>query len=299
MSCAFFLVSALVLLSLSLTFIFIFFSLFFLLSFYISLTSLLAELTPNSTTLDLSIPLLNSRKYSPKKDYTFNRLISGPLQLPTGTHLLLNEMKLTAGKLNDNGCRNLRALQQLILDQTVTYDFEYSQADWPTDVPTVVISNGPPMLKSKLTLPLVSLYPDGLSGPTATRLQQECSVLFSSMLPSARALLGATRHLPFVLDDTASSIVEAHFVHERQRNSKIVAQDLHDWLTHARLLALSHGETTLTLERWNESRRMEIQRQQRMESFTPPVQPVGGPPPVGFGVVPPSNRTVAPRPDTA
>ena len=72
---------------------------------------------------------------------------------------------MTAGKLNDNGCRNLRALQQLVLDQTVTYDFEYSTADWPVDVPTTVLSNGPPMIKCKLQLPLHPIYTDGLSTP--------------------------------------------------------------------------------------------------------------------------------------
>ena len=49
-----------------------------------TLTSLISELVPASTTLHLSIDRLNSRKYSPKKDYTCNRLVSGPLQLPSG-----------------------------------------------------------------------------------------------------------------------------------------------------------------------------------------------------------------------
>jgi hypothetical protein len=255
-----------------------------------------SELVPNSATLNLSIESLNGRKFSPKKDYTCNRLVSGPLQLSNGTHLILNEAALTAGKLNDNGCRNLRALQQLVLDQTVTYDFEYSTANWPVDAPTVVISNGPPMIKCKLQLPLRSVFTDGLSGPTATQSQANVSSIGATTLWSqARALISAVRHLKFTLDNQGSSIVEAYFVHARQENTKIVPQDLHDWITHARLLALSHGETTLTQARWNEARALEGRRLQRVKAVTPPV---GGPPPTGFGVVPKntSKRTVAPRP---
>ena len=281
---------------------FSFFPLFFLFFFSYpnySLTSLVSQLTTNSATLHLSIELLNSRKFSPAKDYTRNRLSSGPLQLPVGTHLLLNESALTAGKLNDNGCRNLRALQQLVLDQTVTYDFEYSTADWPVDVPTTVLSNGPPMIKCKLQLPLHPIYTDGLSGNTATQTQSNISSSASNSLPKARALIAGSRFLTFKLDSQGSSIVETYFVQARQTNNQIKPQDLHDWITHARLLALSYGETTLTQERWNQARAMEGERLQRIKTVTPPTAPVGGPPPVGFGVVNGNakNRTVAPQPD--
>jgi hypothetical protein len=213
--------------------------------------------------------------------------------------VILNETALQAGKLNDNGCRNLRALQQLVLDQTVTYDFEYSTADWPIEAPTAVLSNGPPMIKCKLQVPLQSTYSDGLSGPTATQTQTNFAQSFKDHLDKARALIAAAKFLPFMLDQAGSAIVETYFVQARQKNSKITPQNLHDWITHARLLAVSHGETTLTEARWNEARAMETVRLQRVKAVTPPV---GGPPPSGFGTTTkaPSNgtkRTVAPQPD--
>ena len=206
--------------------------------------------------------------------------------------MVLNETALQAGKLNDNGCRNLRALQQLVIDQTVTYDFEYSQADWPVDVPTTVLSNGPPMIKCKLQLPLQSLFQDGLSGPTATQTQANLATSFPNHLQSARAMISACRHLPFALNETGSTIVETYFVQARQVDKEITPQNLHDWITHARLVAVSHGETTLTEARWQEARAMEAARLQRVQAVTPPV---GGPPPAGFGSN--AKRTVAQRPD--
>jgi len=266
-----------------------------------ALTSLLSELLPASATLDLSIERLNSRKFSPRKDYQVNRLVSGPLQLPTDTHLVLDETAMQAGKLNDHGCRNLRALQQVVLDQTVTYDFMYSTSDWPIDAPAVVVSTGPPMIKCKLQLPLQCTYSDGLSGPTATTAQSTLAHSFATRLPQARGLIAAAKYLPFTLSEAGSAAVEAHFVQARQQDKDISAEHLHAWITHARLLAVSHGETTLTDARWNEARAMEAVRLQRVKQVTPKK---GGPPPSGFGIPSaPTNggpkRTVAPHPDSA
>lgn len=85
-----------------------------------ALCALMAQLVPSSAKLSLSIASLNERYWSPRKDMTANRLISGPLQLAKsqGTCLLLDESAMQQGRLNDHGCRNLRALQTLVESQT-------------------------------------------------------------------------------------------------------------------------------------------------------------------------------------
>ena len=67
------------------------------------------------------------------------------------------------------------------------------------------------------------------------------------------------------------------------------------------LVALSHGECQLTLKRWQESRKLETLRKQRVSAVTPPKRAKrstavgGGPPPAGFGIIPGSKRTTAPQ----
>ena len=58
------------------------------------------------------------------------------------------------------------------------------------------------------------------------------------------------------MDSEAQKAVESAFVGARQANPKVAQDDLHEWITHARLIALSHGESKLTraagksLEKW-------------------------------------------------
>ncbi len=46
---------------------------------------------------------MNNLKFTPRKDYTANRLVSGVLQLSDGTQLILNETALQPGQLDANG----------------------------------------------------------------------------------------------------------------------------------------------------------------------------------------------------
>ena len=46
---------------------------------------------------------MNNLKFTPRKDYTANRLVSGILQLSDGTHLILDETAMQSGQLDANG----------------------------------------------------------------------------------------------------------------------------------------------------------------------------------------------------
>lgn len=53
--------------------------------------------------LPISLSNMNSLRLSPCKDYEANRLLSGRLQLSSGTHLLLDETALENGQLDTQG----------------------------------------------------------------------------------------------------------------------------------------------------------------------------------------------------
>jgi len=53
--------------------------------------------------LPLSLAEMNGCQFTPKKDYTTNRLRTGLLQLSAGTHLLLDETAMQPGQLDSNG----------------------------------------------------------------------------------------------------------------------------------------------------------------------------------------------------
>lgn len=81
-----------------------------------------------------------------RKDYKCNRLTSGVLQLSANTHLILDETKLSNGKLNQAGIDNVKAIANAIKDQKVPYDFNYYRLDYECDIPILIFSEGKSLL---------------------------------------------------------------------------------------------------------------------------------------------------------
>ena len=178
----------------------------------------------------------------------------------------------------------------------------YSKVNWPVDVQAITISGGPPLLKGNVHMPLKVLYPDGKLASGHAAAQQKAASEAQGLLSRARAYISATRLLSYSgMDADTQKAVETEFVKARQADSKVGQDDLHEWITNARLVALSHGECQLTLKRWQESRKLETLRKQRVSAVTPPKRAKrstavgGGPPPAGFGIIPGSKRTTAPQ----
>ena len=64
------------------------------------LATILQLILTKSHYYPLKIEKINSSKFLPKKDYASNRLVSGLLQLSSGTHLILDETVMNNGELN-------------------------------------------------------------------------------------------------------------------------------------------------------------------------------------------------------
>ena len=64
-----------------------------------------------------SIENLNTMHMIPRKDIQSNRLVTGALQLASGTELVLDETALLEGKLEPNGINNLKALGNMLQHQ--------------------------------------------------------------------------------------------------------------------------------------------------------------------------------------
>lgn len=72
--------------------------------------------------------------------------MSGWLQLPDGTHLLVDETKMNAGVLQEQGVRNMADIHSLTLRQEVNYDFNYFRIPFHTNIPVLVLSEGKSMI---------------------------------------------------------------------------------------------------------------------------------------------------------
>lgn len=92
--------------------------------------------------------------------------------------------------------------------------------------------------------------------------------LDDDLLDNIRRYLTCARHQSeYALPDDVQQTVQDDFVEMRQSpgGRTVSAEDLHACLTLARLLALSHGDTQLSLSLWQRARQMETQRASRQQ----------------------------------
>ena len=223
-------------------------------SFVKTLCEILRAIRPTSKMLCLSNESLGKSLWFPRKDYDSNRLISGELQVSNGTMLLVDQTTLREGKIHGTAVANLRALQDLVTQQTIPVDFKFYNTTLPVDVPVISVCTTNSMLKDFCTVPLRS-----------QRQQVPSEQLSASQIQNIRNYLESVRwrnDLGVVANDI-SSVLEQGLSEARKRGIKLEQSDAHRWLTTATLLAKSHGIKSLSKTHLEKSIQMDMARRSR------------------------------------
>ena len=207
------------------------------------LASAVAQIFPAVAHARLTIDSLNARPWFPKKDYATNRLRSGPLQLASGSLLLLDETTLAAGTLTDVGVRNLRAIAETTQSQSLEMDFQFHRMSVPTDVAVVNVS-------ASKTNGVV----EGLDASVMLRMTAEPKMApapDAASLLEMRAFLARAKSSDHTISKASGSDIERAMVAARAADQSVTQENFHRWLTMARLTALSCGETELQIKHWD------------------------------------------------
>ncbi|KAI1293479.1 Mini-chromosome maintenance complex-binding protein [Halotydeus destructor] len=224
-----------------------------------SLYTLLARLQTHSVYMPMALQNLNKSAFVPEKDYTNNKLNSGLLQLSEGTFMLVDETALSAGQLAAEGVANLNTLTELIKWQKVRYNFKYHHMEVDTDVKVLVLSEGRTLLPTAYKVPLRC----SPNIPVSEIFPAIEAYLDEHLLNGIRTYITLLRNRSYNLTDEVQKRIQDDFVEMRQKCDKVGPDDLHSLLTVARLFALSLGDTELTLDAWEQVKKMETDRMQR------------------------------------
>lgn len=228
-----------------------------------AMESALSGLLPSFLSLPLDVELLNKKPWYPCKSQGQSFLSDAALQLPSGSVIMLDETAMAAGQLTEVGLKNLGALQTMMKYQKLPYDFQFYQLDQPTDQPILIISTGRTMLKGagEVQIPLCPVNAP-LSG------EREVFDLLREGNPDlARSYLSIVRHLCLIIPQGLEKNIEHDMIEARKRDaSNINTETFHQWMNIARLYCLSHGETEMSHDRWQQVMDMEAQRLARYSS---------------------------------
>ena len=226
-----------------------------------NLFQFLEELVPKSYLLSMSLGNMNSLHFTPKKDYTANRLKSAVLQLSEGTHLIVDETAMETGQLKETGVSNVTALSHVISWQKLEYDFNFYRTEFHTDLPILIISEGKSLLPADCHVVLQSQT-------SAISAREILASLSPEVLQQMRAYLGTVRlsNQNYSVSDEIQQVLQNDFVQSRQSDhSSMSAEQFHLLLLLARLVSLSLGQETLSLEVWSRVKALETVRQSRLQ----------------------------------
>lgn len=230
---------------------------------------IIAKITTHSHFIDMSIANLNNLRFTPKKDHDNNKMIAGTLQLPDGLYLMLNETALSEGQLTSQGTENLTTLNQIIRWQRHNYNFKFHSVEIDTDLKVLVVSEGKSILAVPFDVRIEKNDPESIDS-----MRQACAAvdafLTEDLLNMFRYFITALKDVPeYTIPDDVQKLIQENFVTWRRQadaNGKVLfsADDLSTYMTIARYLTISRGETTLTNDIWKETCEMESNRQSRL-----------------------------------
>lgn len=223
------------------------------------------KIVPKSTYLPMTLENLNDLTFIPKKDYESNYLSSGVLQLSENTHFVLDETKLTPGKLNAAGINNIKAISDVIKNQSIAYDFKYYPLEFNCDIPFLILSEGKSMISSDVH---VILEPDPLCKNTFKEIVEAAEhFLKPDLLNDIRKYLTISRMSDYSITKQHEEFIQNEFVKMRQVRSNVTADDLHSMLIISRLVSISEGKAFFDKESWEKAFKMEEQRNIRIKNF--------------------------------
>lgn len=157
---------------------------------------------------------------------------------------------------------NIKAIASLIEEQQISIKF-YDEKKFDKSAPVVLFSQGRSIFKNALPLPLKSVT----GGIDSNHIPEE------EMLEKLRAYLIhiRTRVDEYEIPTEVSEHIQDVFIKRRAEHkdaeNPIGAQDLHRWMTLAKLKSISHGAFSLTKDTVDYVLQMEDARQGRVKEI--------------------------------
>ncbi|KAJ1921900.1 hypothetical protein H4219_000246 [Mycoemilia scoparia] len=231
-----------------------------------NLTSSLEKFVPWCVQLPLSISSLNKLKYQPNAESS--HIKAGVLQLAPSTLIVCDETELEEGTLQENGVRNLQALQRMATDQCLTYQFPFQPIDIDTNTRIVVLSSGKSLLKLDVSIPLEKAAHDTII-KNCTYGQHSKDSLSDEQLWSLRSYLlncqKLSYEIPKDISEASSYYAESRRQAQGSETNMPTQESLSFMLTLARLISISKYQQQLSLESWQEAKALYQKIKERKE----------------------------------
>ncbi|CAH8533885.1 unnamed protein product [Schistosoma haematobium] len=228
---------------------------------YNRLHNFLPQLVTHLATVNLTIKSLNDGPcLFPIRDMNKGHLNPGRLQLPQGTEILINELEMDSGQLQQKGLLNFQALSSVAINQRLLYDFQFYTQDWDTNVRVLILSIVPSLIKSNLSLPWEPESFDNIENDVHSNISE-------TELDDMRKYLTilSLSNENYSMDSELQERINHDFVQwRRDKSTYIEADEFAVMLCLLRFHCLTYGLQSPTLEHWLHIVELESKRKSRI-----------------------------------
>lgn len=159
------------------------------------LDSFMQKVMPSYHSLVLTADKMNEKSYYSRKNFETNKLELGSCDIFSGSSLFLDETNLTEGKLVTIGVKNVNFLNEVISNQYLPIDYEYSQVKTDISCPVLCFSTDKSILDFTLKVPYAKIEAD--------EFLMDCETVESTDYNSLKSLVIYSKYVSdtFVLTD--------------------------------------------------------------------------------------------------
>jgi hypothetical protein len=217
----------------------------------------------------IDLESLTSYDLVPKKNYDTNRLSRGDLQILNSTGILFDETHMKAGKSEgERLIHNMRAIAELIEEQTVKYNFQYHDQNFDCSAFVIIVSTGRSVFKNARPVPI---------NPVRTPNSDALNGLSDELIGELRLYLSqVSRQGHMEIPDECSNHIQEKYVNarkeeddaikeQRKDTNEVGAKTLHTWLTYSKLRVIAHGQEQCSSDIVDHIINMEKDRVTRVE----------------------------------
>lgn len=218
-----------------------------------NLSQAIAEFVPRVAHHEVTAQTLNTGKWKPRKDFEANRLIAGRLQVASGTVVIFDETKMETGQLHDAGVRSAAAIRTLLAEHALACDFMSYDVKLQLEVQVMHVSAHRSIVPEQDVL--LPLRPSAAASVTIPAAAMEAIRMFLALVTRSPK--------PINIPDEVTHKFSEDFCRIREQHAGIKSDLCHTWMNLARASCLTHGESNLTLARWQAVFELEVERLRR------------------------------------
>ena len=222
--------------------------------------NLLKSICLSITQINITIKELNLKRYYPKFDVEKEILEEGDLQLIDKSFVLLNEINMGEGKLEEIGVKNVQTIKDIIESQKIFYEYPYNNVEILHNIQLITFSNGNNSI-------FKSLFLNSIPIKKFDKNNEDEIMSEDNLIEKIFIYINYIRTNPkfinnFKISDEISAQIQKNYL---EKNKKFNPDEFDLILNMSRLYAISNGRNELIFSDYEYVYLLEKERRERLK----------------------------------